>query len=173
MRLAWPFDLGHVPAVELEMLGVGKGIGDMLRERDRYELVSTSPHEQRIALQCLQPRPEAVIAVRLLEVDLTGRGVERGAAGGREISTKELVHAGSRPAFIRSGNQAMNNRLDQAPRRQLHEPELRPRQTEQRSPQPLAAPRQRWSQKRQTTDAVGLAEPDFQRDPPAETVADQ
>ena len=55
--------------------------------------------------------------MRLLEVDLTGRGVERGAAGGREIGTKELVHAGSRPAFIRSGNQAMNNRLDQAPDR--------------------------------------------------------
>jgi hypothetical protein len=75
-------DLRDVSAVELEVPSARKCVGDVAREGDRYEPVAATPDEQRIRLQCLQPWPEALCAVRFLEIDLTGCGVERGPAGG-------------------------------------------------------------------------------------------
>jgi hypothetical protein len=59
-------DLWHMSAVELEMTRARKSVSDVARERDRYELVAATPDEQRIRLQCAQPRPEAVPPVRFL-----------------------------------------------------------------------------------------------------------
>jgi hypothetical protein len=57
-------DLWHVSAVELEMARARKSVGDVPREGDRYEPVAAAPDEQRIRLQCPQPRPEALLPVR-------------------------------------------------------------------------------------------------------------
>jgi hypothetical protein len=54
----------------------------------------------------------------------------------------------------------------------LHEPELRPRETEQWNPWPVASPGQRRSQESETADAVWVTQGDLQRDPSAEAVAD-
>jgi hypothetical protein len=67
----------------------------------------------------------------------------------------------------------MNNRLDQRPRGELDEPELRPREAEQWNPRPVASPSQRGRQQRETADTARMTHGDLQRNPTTEAVADQ
>jgi len=117
-------DLRHVSTVEFEMAGARKSVLDVAREGDRDEPVAAPPDEQRISLKRPQPRPEALLPVRLLEIDMACCSVEGGPAGRCEIGAQELVDAGGSPAFIGARNQAMNDRLDRWPRGQLDEAEL-------------------------------------------------
>src|SRR5206468_1009153 len=108
-----------------------------------------------------------------LQIYVAGRGVERGPPGRREIGAQELIDAGRGPALICARDDAPNDGLYHGSWGELDEPKLRPGQAEQWNPGPVAPPGQRGSQQRQTTDAVGTAQGDFQRDASAEAVADQ
>ena len=46
MRLARRLELGHLPAVELEVLGFRERLADVAGEGDRHEPVLPAPHEQ-------------------------------------------------------------------------------------------------------------------------------
>ena len=173
MGLAGTLDLGHVSAVELQVTSVGQRVGDVPREGDRDESVAPTPDEQRVGLQLAQPRPEAALAVGFLQVDVTRGGVERGPTGRRQVRTQELVDAGCGPAFVRTRDEAVHDRLDDRPRGDLDQSELRPREPEQRRPRTLPSPRQRRTEQHEAVDPVGIQEPDLQRDAPAKAVADQ
>ena len=71
MRPARRLELGHVAAVELEVLGVGQRVTHVAGEPDRDDPVLAAPHEQRLALQLAQTGPERV---GILEVDVPRRG---------------------------------------------------------------------------------------------------
>jgi hypothetical protein len=103
-------------AVELKVAGMRNGFGDVTGKGDRYELVPAAPDKQGFRLECPEPRPEAVLPVRFLEVDLSGRGVERRPAGRSEVCAQKLVDAGGRPAVIGARDDAANDRVDQRPR---------------------------------------------------------
>src|SRR5207245_1736680 len=65
--LARALELGDVAAVELQLLGVGKGVRDVPGEGRGDEPVVAAPHEQGRRPQRAQPGPEAVLALGLLE----------------------------------------------------------------------------------------------------------
>src|SRR5580704_9186417 len=173
VRLSRQLDLGYVAAVELELTSVRQRFGDVARKGARDEPVALAPDEQRIGTQIAQPCPEAVRAVGLLEVDVARGGVEGGAAGRREVRAQELVDAGCRPSVLSAGHDAVHDRLDDWSRGELHEPQLRAHQLDQRRPGALPTPRQRGTEQRQALDAAGVFERDLQRDAPAETVSDE
>jgi hypothetical protein len=61
-------DLRNVAAVELDVVRSGERVGDMAGERQRDEPITSPPHEERLGGGALQARPEAIGAVRRLEV---------------------------------------------------------------------------------------------------------
>src|SRR6185436_11620186 len=93
VRLARALELRHVAAVQLEVLGLRERLADVAGEGDRDERVLATPDEERWRVQRRQAGPEAVRAVRLLEVDVARGGVEGGAAPRGEIGPQELVDA--------------------------------------------------------------------------------
>src|SRR5581483_3199474 len=95
--------LRHVAAIQLAVARVGDRVGDMPLEADGHEPVPSAPDEQRVGLKPSEAGPEAVRAVRLVEVDVPGGGVERGTPRGREIRAEELVDAGGRPSVAGAG----------------------------------------------------------------------
>src|ERR1035441_871867 len=100
----------------------------------------------RIGLQPTQPGPEACLAVRLLQVDVASGGIEGGPTGRRQVCAQELIDAGCGPAFIRVGDKAAYDRIDERPRSDLNQPELRPRELEQRRPRTRPSPSQRGTE---------------------------
>jgi hypothetical protein len=76
VRLARSLDLRHVPAVELDVAGRRERLLDVPPEADRDERVLAAPHEQRLVRHAAQALPETGVAVRLVEVDVAGDGVE-------------------------------------------------------------------------------------------------
>ena len=101
VRLPRRLELRHVPAVELDVPRARQRLAHVAGERDRDEPVLPAPDEQRLVLQSAQPGPEAVVALRLVEVDVAQRGVERGAAArllyARRNSSTPTADQPSRP----------------------------------------------------------------------------
>src|SRR5947209_12721583 len=85
VSLFWTLELRHMPAFELEVLGMRQRLPDMSGEPDRDDRVPAAPNEQARRLQAWQPGPEPVRSARLLEVDVSGRGVERGTASRGQV----------------------------------------------------------------------------------------
>ena len=96
-----------------------------------------------------EPGPEAVVAVRLVQVDVARRGVEGGPPARRQVRAQELVHAGRGPAAVRRRHEPPHHRLHDRPRRQLDQAQLRPQRAHHRRPAPVAQPRQRRAQQHQ------------------------
>ena len=65
------------------------------------------------------------------------------------------------------------NRSDRPPRRDLDEAQLRAQEAHERRPRPLASPGERRREQHDLPHAVGVAEPQLERDPPAHAVADE
>src|SRR5512144_484589 len=63
-------DLRDMAAVELQVPRARQRLGHVAGERERDEPVAPAPHEQRLRVERAQARPEAGVAVRLLEVDV-------------------------------------------------------------------------------------------------------
>ena len=67
----------------------------------------------------------------------------------------------------------MHDGLDDAAGGDLHEPELRPGEAQQRQEGARALPGERWREQAQARDALGVKQPDLERHAPAEAVADE
>ena len=106
MRRPRPLELGHVPAVELEVARGRQRAAHVVREAQRHDAVLPAPHEQRGRLQPRQAGPEPLLAVRLLEVDVPRRRVERRAAARGQVRPQELVDAGGGPAVAGARDRA-------------------------------------------------------------------
>src|SRR5919197_927324 len=90
-----------MPAVELDVPGGRERPLDVLHEADRDERVLAAPHEQRLVGHAAQARPQPAVAVRLVEVDVAGDGVEGVPAARGRVGAQELVHARRGPAVPR------------------------------------------------------------------------
>src|SRR5829696_9367435 len=111
MEARGTLDLGDVAAGEL-YVPCARNVGPhVAREADGHELIPTSPDEQRLGAERAQARPEAVGAVRLLEVDLARGGVERDAPAGGEVRAQELVERGLQPRGVVGREDALEERL--------------------------------------------------------------
>src|SRR5208282_83123 len=97
VRLPGKLDLWHVTAIEDKLARARKRLGHVARERDRHEPVAATPDEQRICLKRAQPRPEALLAMWLVEIDLARGGVEGGTPGRCQVRAEELVDTRCRP----------------------------------------------------------------------------
>ena len=75
-------ELRDVPAVELEVLGLGSARLTCRGEAERHEPVRAAPDEQRRRLSDARRVQNPSGAVRLLELDVPRRRVEGGAARG-------------------------------------------------------------------------------------------
>ena len=174
--LARGLELGHVAAVELEVSRAraapratwrAKAIGTRRSWRPQTNSAS--------APSVAQARPEAVLAVGLLEVDLARRRVEGGAAARGEVAAQELVDAGRRPAVAARPGSAIA-RSARRPRRGAgwSSAELGAQQAQQPAPTGARAARPataRAAPSRSTRS--GCAQADLERDAPAEAVADE
>src|ERR1041385_1992030 len=118
-------DLWHVPAVQLHMLSRGKHFLHVAGEADRHDAVTLAPHEQRLVLESREPRPEAVLAVRLFEVDVAGGRIEGRAAARPQGRAQELVDARGGPAVVSVRDQALDDAFHDGARRYLQQAELR------------------------------------------------
>src|SRR5690348_3146787 len=105
-----------MPAVKLEVLCLRQCLADVTGEADRDDRVVATPYEQARWLQSRQPGPEAIPSIRLLEVDVPGCGVERGAAPRGQVGTEELVDSGRGPLLIGPRDQPPNDPVDDRPR---------------------------------------------------------
>ena len=123
----------------------------------------------------MQPRPEAVLAVRLVEVDLARGGVERGAAGGCQVGAQELIHPSSGPALISTWDQAVHDLLQRRARGASWTSPSSGRVSRKAGYKWPARPppRQRGGEQHEPAGALGVQQPDLERDPPAEAVPDQ
>ena len=101
------------------------------------------------------------------------RGVEGRPTGRRQVCAQELVDAGGAPAFTPARDEAAHDRLDDRPRRERDQAELRAGEPDQLGPSTLASPCQRRTEQSEAVDPVGILEPDLQRDTPTKAVADQ
>src|SRR4051794_34288901 len=74
VRFARALELGHVPAVELEVARARKRIGDVAGEADRHERVLAAPHEQRRRAGLAPAGPETLVPRGRLNRGPPGRG---------------------------------------------------------------------------------------------------
>ena len=109
----WAFELRDVPAVELEVPCAGQRSADVAGERDRDEVVVAAPDEQARRLQAGEPRPEAVRAVRLVEVDVAGGRVAAGTSAG----TRRRPRRSSPPRRRDTRGDGSSRRRSRSPRR--------------------------------------------------------
>src|ERR671925_289297 len=72
VRLPRPLELRDMAALELDMPRPRKRALHVLPESDRHEPVVPAPDEERVRRELGQPAPEAVGAVRLVEIDVAG-----------------------------------------------------------------------------------------------------
>ena len=107
-----------------------------------------APDEQRARGELGHPGPEAVLAVRLVEVDAARRGVERGAAARVEVRAQELVDARVGPAAL-GAHEAADDALDDRPRRDLEQAQLGPQRLDDRRPAAVAQPGERRAEQHQ------------------------
>ena len=95
-------ELRHVAAVELEVLGGRQRPRARARANASGTSASLRPQTNRLGPSSSGRRVQKPsLAVRLLEVDVARRGVERRAAAGLEVRAQELVDAGGGPAVGR------------------------------------------------------------------------
>jgi hypothetical protein len=99
MRLPRTLELRNVSAVELDVARAGQGSLDMLHEREGHQRVVATPDEQRVALQVAQSRPEAAVAVGLVEVDVARSLIKGRPAARRQVAAQELIDARRNPAI--------------------------------------------------------------------------
>src|SRR3954471_4039858 len=104
VRLAGHLQLRDVAAVELNMTGPRQRPLDVLSECERHEGVLAPPDEQCVALEAPEARPETVVTVGLVHVDVAGGLVERRAPARCEIAAQELVDARGDPAVVGAGD---------------------------------------------------------------------
>jgi hypothetical protein len=78
-------------AVEHDLLGARQRLGHAVAEAGRDQLVVSAPDEERRGLQLGQPRVEAAVAERAVEVDVARRSVEGDAGAGAGVVALELV----------------------------------------------------------------------------------
>ena len=171
--LARPLELRHVAAVELEVLGGGERRADVAREADRHERGPCGPTRTAPRRRARAGGVQKPFAVRLLQVDVARRGVERGAAARRQVGAQELVDAGGRPAVLRARDDAADDRLDDRRGAGWMSPSCG---RDQRSSGAHGRSRSQASEGASRTrraDALGVAQPDLERDPAAHAVADQ
>jgi len=160
-------------AVQLDVAGLGQCALHVAAKADGHERVVEAPDEQRVGRELGQARPEAVVSVRLVEVDVARRGVEGGPSAPREVSPHELVHPGSGPSVRSGGHEASKRTLDQRARSHLQQPELGAQQAHERSPTPIAQPGERRTQQDQSLHSFAVDQAGLNGDAPAHAVAHQ
>src|SRR5205823_3252539 len=100
VQLPWALDLRDVAAIELEVAGGGQCLLDVSGEADRHERVVPPPYEERLRRKRAQAGPKAIVAVRLVEIDVTRGGIEgRTSARGR-VRAHEFVDRRRRPGRV-------------------------------------------------------------------------
>ena len=176
-RLLRALDLGDVAAaVEDDLLGARQRLGHVAAEAGRDQLVVSAPDEERRRLELGEPRVEAAVAERAVQVDVARRGVEGDAGAGAAVVALELVDDDVGDARVQRVGVAEHRpelALDH-PAAQLvgQKPELGAQEPHQRVEVALDE-RDGGTERGDRAHALGPAQADLQRDAATHRVADE